>query len=191
MSNNIVGILLAAGQSTRFGSNKLLHILPENNKSIASQAAVNLLQVLPNSIAVINDNENLKIQLAATGIRVVENRHATLGLSSSIVCGIQHSANADGWLIALADMPYISTDIIKQVVYALQQGKTIVAPQYKNQRGHPIGFSNRFATALLNLKGDIGAKTIIQNHLTELYTFESSSDAIIRDIDKPEDLYPS
>ena len=188
MPNNIVGILLAAGQSKRFGSNKLLQTLPDSKETIAYQSASNLLRVLPNSIAIVNDNEMLKQELTRTGIKVVENNNATKGMSSSIACAIQHSTNASGWVICLADMPYISEIIYQQVVDNLESGHKIVAPTFNQQQGHPVGFDSSFSDELLNLEGDRGAKNVIHDNLSCLHTFETDSNEILKDIDHPDDL---
>ena len=188
MSNNIVGILLAAGQSKRFGGNKLLHTLSDSNETIAYHSASKLLRVLPNSIAIVNDNENLKLELTRTGIKVIENNKATLGMSSSIACAIQHSTNASGWVICLADMPNIPEQVYQRVVDNLASGHKIVAPTFKKQQGHPVGFASNFINELLNLEGDRGARNIIHDNTSYLHTFETHSNEILKDIDHLDDL---
>lgn len=193
MENNIVGILLAAGQSKRFGSQKLLQRIAEDQPPIAVQSAINLLEVLPNSIAVVRENDQeLKSLLLKTGIQVVENPDARLGMSTSIHCAIESliksRPDAKGWIIALADMPYIPPRIIKQIADTLLQGALIVAPEYNKQRGQPVGFSQQLRNELLNLKGDMGAKPIVEKHLSQLQLIEVSSNSVLHDIDTPLDL---
>lgn len=193
MYKNVVGILLAAGASKRFGSQKLLQSLPDSQIPIAAQSTRNLLEVLPNSIAVIRENDpELESLLVATGIQVMKNPDAELGMSTSIRCAIQshtisHS-DTQGWIIALADMPYIPPYIIKQIADALLQGARIAAPEYKNQRGHPVGFSCDLTDELLNLQGDIGAKLIIEKHRSQMQLIETLENGIFRDIDHISDL---
>gem|GEM_PF-3837490 len=103
----LVGILLAAGSTRRFGSHKLLVELPDG-EPIALRAARNLVQVLPDSLAVIRPGDKeLAERLAVTGIGLIENPHAVTGIAGSIQAGILARADADSWLIALADMPWI------------------------------------------------------------------------------------
>lgn len=193
MYNDIAGILLAAGKSTRFGRNKLLQQLPEHNTPMAVQSARNLLEVLPNSVAVVReDDQQLKSLLSETGINLIENPHTNLGMSSSIGCGIE-SANqlfpdTKGWVLALADMPYIPAAIIKQVADAILHGTLIAAPEYKNQRGHPVGFSCQLLGELLTLTGDVGARLLIDKYSNLLYTFVTNDEVVLRDIDRPQDL---
>lgn len=193
MYKDITGILLAAGKSTRFGSNKLLQQLPEHHTPIAVQSARNLLEVLPNSVAVVReDDQQLKSLLSETGINLIENPHTNLGMSSSIGCGIESAnqlfPNTKGWLLALADMPYIPAAIIKQVADAVLHGTLIAAPEYKNQRGHPVGFSCQLRGELLTLTGDVGARLLIDKYSNQLYTFKTNEEVVLRDIDIPLDL---
>ncbi|MCI0505824.1 MAG: nucleotidyltransferase family protein [Gammaproteobacteria bacterium] len=193
MNKNIIGILLAAGHSTRFGGNKLLQPLPVNHIPMAVQSALLLLEALPNGIAVIRkDDQQLKSLLLETGIAVVENQNAHEGMSSSIRCGIESQkqlfSGAKGWVIALADMPYISATVIQQVANALREGALAAAPQFKNQRGHPVGFSYQLKDELLRLQGDAGAKTVLAKHHAKIRLINVSSNSILRDIDYPEDL---
>ena len=127
MSDLPVGILLAAGQSSRFGQNKLVYQLPESQISMAVQSAQALLKVLPKSIAVVReDDQELKALLSITGISIVDNFQAETGISSSIRYGISASnSSTSGWVIALADMPYIPDTIIRQIAKAVQQGALI------------------------------------------------------------------
>ena len=173
MDKSIVGILLAAGLSARFGKQKLLHSLTDSQTPIAVQSAHNLLKILPNSIAVVPENSNeLKSLLLETGIQVVENPDAGLGMSTSIRCAIESQIashpDTQCWIIALADMPYIPPHIIKQVADAVLHGALIAAPEYNKQRGHPVGFSQQLSKELLNLQGDVGAKSIVEKHLSQL-----------------------
>jgi len=193
MNKNIIGILLAAGQSARFGSQKLLQPLPESQIPIAGQSARNLLEVLPNSIAVVRENDQeLKSLLLETGISVVENPDAELGMGTSIRCAIESQSashpDVQAWVIALADMPFIPVPVIKQVIDALQCGALLVAPEYNKQRGHPVGFSYDLTNELLNLQGDIGAKPIIEKHRSQLQLIEAPNNGVLRDIDHSSDL---
>jgi len=187
---HVVGILLAAGSSTRFGSPKLLRSL-ENGIPLALRSAQNLLSAIPYSVAVIRKGDKtLRQLLSTTNINIIENPDAAEGISTSIVCGIQHHQPAAGWVIALADMPYIPAQIIGEVANAVDSGASIAAPRYKNRRGHPVGFARHLASELLKLRGDSGAKAIIDNHNHVVQFIDVEDDGVLRDIDKPTDIYP-
>jgi len=192
MNSSIAGILLAAGQSTRFGSNKLLQPLPGSETSVAVQSAKNLLGALPKSIAVVReDDHELASQLVNTGIEIIQNPAPKLGMSSSIHIGIKYFSkihSIQGWAIVLADMPFINTQVIGQVADLVTNGALIAAPQYNNQRGHPVAFSRQLEGELLRLEGDNGARLIIEKHRNQLQLVDVSSNGILHDIDLPSDL---
>ena len=180
-----VGILLAAGQSRRFGSNKLLHPIMDNT-SMLMVSAKTLASVLPEAVAVINqDLEPYTTQLEQLGMRVVINEQAEKGMGSSIACGVQASQDAAGWLIALADMPYIKGESISQLANKLNDGADIVAPVFDQQRGHPVGFSQRYKEELIALNDDVGARHVIANHQSQLELLPSNDEGVVTDIDYP------
>ena len=188
MRKNIVGILLAAGQSTRFGSNKLLHPL-NNNKSIAQQSAYNLIHACPNSIAVVNNaSSTLAESLSDTGLKIIENTEADQGMGRSIACGVQATADADAWLIVLADMPFIQTQTIKEIIQNFKEKKCIIAATYQHQQGHPVLFSKYFFNALTQLNSDIGAKNILKNNMKFIKLIKTDDPGILQDIDLMKDL---
>lgn len=188
MSNTPVGILLAAGKSKRFNSNKLLYPLVDNTPMLLVTAK-KLASVLPGSIVVINSFlKKFTTQLEQLGLRVVINEHAEQGMGSSIACGVSASKDANGWLITLADMPYVETDTLTLLANKLTEGTYIVAPQFKQQRGHPVGFSCDYVDQLLNLKEDIGARSIIRNNQDQLELVSTNDVGVIRDIDYPSDV---
>ncbi|MDH5444008.1 MAG: nucleotidyltransferase family protein [Gammaproteobacteria bacterium] len=188
MSHLPVGLLLAAGQGKRFGSNKLLHPI-EDELPMFQLMAEKMLDVLPEVVLVINPQLIPYVDsLEQRGMHVVLNEQAEQGIGSSIACGVRASPDATGWLIALADMPYVKTQTIQQLSQRLQKGADIVAPLYKQQRGHPVGFKQCFKDELMNLDSDIGAREIIQNHQDQLELLESDDAGTITDIDQMSDL---
>ena len=188
MNNNLVGLLLAAGSSHRFGSNKLLY--PWSNGTPMIIAAAKKLSVaLPNSIAVINpDTPELKPLLTQLGFKVVINHNTANGIGSSIARGVDASQEAAGWIITLADMPYIKSETIRMIANQLVQDASIVAPLYQQQRGHPVGFDKQYRDELLQLDSDIGARNIIKQHQEHLRLIETSDEGMIRDIDALTDI---
>ena len=188
MSKLPVGILLAAGQSRRFGSNKLLHPLTDNIPMLLV-AAQKLVSVLPGSITIIN-RELIPYtdQLEQLGMRVIVNQQAEQGMGSSIACGIRASQQATAWLIALADMPYIKTETISLLVNKLTGGADIVAPVIGQQRGHPVGFKRRYKDELIALDGDVGARQVIAKHPDRLELVATDDTGVIMDVDRASDI---
>ena len=188
-SEEIVTILLAAGSSSRFGKDKLLQRLP-NHKTVVASTVENLKNATPNVITVIRpEHSQLETELQGLGIRIVVNQHASSGMASSIVAGILASQQADGWIIALADMPWVKSETICRIKEKLLQGKSIVVPVYENRRGNPVGFSKQWKEELLKLQGDMGARVLLANNSENLSTLNTDDPAILMDIDYPGDLH--
>lgn len=185
MTPSCTGILLAAGQGTRFGANKLLHPLADGIP-LAVVAARHLKAVLTDCIAVVaNAESELATLLAREGLQITPNPHAVEGMGTSIACGVAACPNATGWVIALGDMPRIPVGVIRAVADGLEQGGDIVAPVYRGRRGHPVGFSARHAPALLHLQDDTGARGIIAANVGSLQLVETGDAGVIIDIDQP------
>jgi molybdenum cofactor cytidylyltransferase len=191
----MVGILLAAGYSRRFGAtNKLLHCLPDGTP-IALAAAKHLIKAIPLTIAVIRpENKTLATLLQSAGLKVLFCSDQDQEMADSLSAAVRFSANfrasSEGFIIALADMPYINPLTIIAVATKLSDVASIVVPTYHGQRGHPVGFSAKFRHELENLHGDEGARSILKRYPSEIHMLECDDAGIIADIDLPADLRP-
>ena len=189
----MVGILLAAGFSLRFGStDKLLQRLPDG-RPIALVSAENLIKSIPVSIVVLRpENKALAELMLNAGLNIVLCSENDEEMADSLATGIRFSANFEaannGFVIALADMPYIQTETIIAVANKVADGASIVIPVYQNQRGHPVGFSAKFRGDLESLQGDEGARSIIKRYTHELELLPTDDAGILLDIDTPNDL---
>jgi molybdenum cofactor cytidylyltransferase len=189
--SRLSGILLAAGAGRRFGSNKLLHPL-EDGTPLVLRAARTLLAALPHTLAVVNPADSEVIDLLEKeGVAVVPNPDAQAGMGSSIARGVQASCEADGWVIALADMPFLQTRTILSVEAGIRQSDSICAPRYGDRRGHPVGFGRAYAGLLMQLDGDEGARHIVAANRENLALFETADRGAVADIDYPQDIAPS
>lgn len=184
----IVGVLLAAGASSRFGSPKLLHALADGSR-VGIRSALNLIDALPWSVAVVSPQRVLlKSLLQAAGLHVLECENAHLGIGESLAFAIRNTHNAAGWVIALADMPFIEPSTIRLVARRLANGGALVLPTYNGKRGHPVGFAHHYFGQLAGLQGDTGARALVEQdaHLAQYVPVNDSG--IHLDIDTPADL---
>jgi molybdenum cofactor cytidylyltransferase len=185
-----VGLLLAAGSATRFGSDKLQHALP-HGVAIAVQAARHLRVALPRVIAVVRPGAQATASaLAAEGCEVAVCGQAAEGMGASLACAVRAAGAADGYLVALADMPFVRPSTIAAVRDALAQGALLAAPYWRARRGHPVGFAGSLRAELAALAGDEGAKRVLAAHASQLVKVPVGDPGALRDIDEPGDLAP-
>jgi len=184
----ISGILLAAGAGSRFGGDKLLHPLADG-VAIAAHAARNLLAATPDVVAVVRWGDfPLYDMLEQEGCQVTMFKDAARGMGASLAHGVGQARGADGWVIALADMPRIAPGTIKDVIAALEGGALLAAPAYRGERGHPVGFGVALREELLALDNDQGARAVLERHRGALKLVECDDPGILLDIDRRADL---
>lgn len=189
--SGLAGILLAAGSATRFGANKLL-ATASDSVAVAARAARNLCAVLPDSVAIVRPGDAPLSQcLVGTGIAICECADADYGMGASLACGVAARHEARGWLVALADMPFVRPDTIAAIVGAMLGGAAIVVPRHAGQRGHPVAFSREFREALLALNTDAGGRHIISRNEMRVTWLDVDDPGIAHDIDTLADLMAS
>jgi molybdenum cofactor cytidylyltransferase len=185
----IVGLLLAAGSGSRFGADKLRHALP-HGVAIAVQAARHLKSQVAVVAIVRRGSEELGAALRAEGCEIVVCENAADGMGATLACGVRATPQADAWLVALGDMPFVRPTSIAAVRAALEEGAPLTAPYFHGRRGHPVGISARYRADLAGIGGDEGAKALLSRHGAELRKIPVGDPGVIRDIDRPEDLAP-
>lgn len=189
-SFSCTGILLAAGRGLRFdpkgGSNKLLQVLGDGDPVVTSTAK-KLLAVLPTVIAVVRPGaDEVATRLRELGCQVVVCATADQGMGASLVHALSNAREADGWLIALADMPYVREATMRALVEAIRDGANIAVPSFHGRRGNPVAFSKAHLPDLLQLGGDEGARRLLAKYPVAEIVVED--EGIHKDIDRMEDI---
>ena len=132
----------------------------------------------------------LRAALQAEGCGILESADTARGLGASLAAGVRHSREADGWIVALGDMPFISPATFTAVAAALRKGAVIAAPVHHGSRGHPVGFAASLVADLEAIDGDEGARSVLLRHRADISLIEVDDGGITRDIDTPHDLQP-
>lgn len=112
-------------------------------------------------------------------------------MGATLAHGVRAGGPADGWVVALADMPFIRPETIADVAERIAKGAALVAPVYHGERGHPVGFGAGYHDRLAALSGDEGARAIVRADAGLLIPLEADDPGVIRDIDTPADLPPA
>ncbi|WP_176039888.1 nucleotidyltransferase family protein [Burkholderia stabilis] len=185
------GVLLAGGLGQRFDPSglhsKLLALLPDGTP-VAVTAARHLAAITSDVIAVVRPGaEKLAILLNEAGCQVVYAPDTVRGMGASLAAGVRATPDASGWLVALADMPWIAAPTYEAVTRALDaENASIVAPAHRGVRGHPVGFAAHHFDALAALDGDTGARALFASAPVRLLDVDDPG--ILRDVDTPADL---
>lgn len=184
----ISGILLAAGAARRFGGGKLVQPLADGTP-VALAALRNLQAALDRVVVVVRPDDTAVAHLfSETGIDVVVCADADRGMGHSLAAGVGHERAADGWVIALADMPRVKPQTIRSIVSTLESRQGIVIPCIRGERGHPVAFGARYRDELTGLQGDSGARSILQAHPESVFRLDVDDGGILQDVDTPADL---
>lgn len=184
----IVGLLLAAGGATRFGSQKL--VAPFRGEPLVRRAAGLLRSVTDEAIAVVgNDADAVRGALEGSGLALVENPDWREGLASSLRTGIAAVADdAEAVVVALGDQPEFDVDIVRALVETWRAtGMAIVTARYRGVRAPPVLIAREIFGEVAELRGDYGAKALMDRVPTRVGFVDVDAE-IPRDIDTPDDL---
>ncbi len=189
-SHKIKKILLAAGQSKRFGyKNKLLAII--NGKPIINHILDTLFEIFdPSELIVIVGYEHkiIKNLIFNKDIKILENINYKKGIGTSIALGINNlDIDIDGVMIIPADMPYInSKDLINLEKKFMELNCVkVVMPEHNYRIGNPVILPRNYFKTLKSLKDDFGARSLIRKE--DIITFKTEFGTIF-DIDTKEEL---
>lgn len=166
-------IILAAGESSRLGQPKQL--LPWEGSTLLQHAVQVAQKVTDKPIVVLGAHaEQLTAVLDQKNIQIVQNPSWQEGIASSIRSGLTAALEqtpAPGQVIFMVcDQPFVSAAVLQELVLGhAKSGKAIVASAYAGTVGIPALFDASLFPQLLDLKGDTGAKKIMQQYDGEIY----------------------
>ena len=187
----IAALLLAAGQSSRMGSNKLLAEV--EGRPMVARVAQRLLSSHARPIIAVLGNEADRVDAALGRLPVerVRNPAFAEGLSSSLKRGLAAlPPDIDGVIVCLGDMPLVAGRDLDRLIAAFNplEGRAIVVPTRHGKRGNPVLWARRFIPEMAELAGDVGAKHLIGGYAELVVEVEMDSDGVLIDIDTPDAL---
>jgi molybdenum cofactor cytidylyltransferase len=210
-SASVIGVLLAAGTSSRYGdTNKLLVTVGRDgepvsrasesgnstSEPIVRHSAQTLLNAGLDHVLVVVGYESDRIRRALSGLDIgfVENAAYESGHASSVRAGVQALDNTDSVekpvdavVFGLGDMPYVDPESVRELVRAYEDGSgSALAAGYRGERGNPVLFDRQHFSALVDHEDDIGGKQVLLS-ASDGAVVETSDPGVRQDIDEPGD----
>jgi molybdenum cofactor cytidylyltransferase len=188
LSNKIIGIILAAGESSRMGSPKAL--LKIKGKTFLQHLIDAIRRAgLENIFVVIGHGaENIRSKFSGHAVQFITNENYQKGQLSSIQTAIKNiPGEVDALLICPVDRPMVSSGLIHKLTSKFIKTKSpIVIPIYDAKRGHPIIFSSSLFPELMRAPIDVGARAVVWAHHNEVVEVPTNEEGILINIDTPE-----
>ncbi|MBQ0037038.1 MAG: nucleotidyltransferase family protein [Clostridiales bacterium] len=176
-------VVMAAGNASRFGANKLAAIVDGKTLIQRSLDAVPTEQF--ERVVVVTQYPEVAELAQSHGFSPVENQHPDWGISHTISLGLQELSDMDAILFQVSDQPLLSRQSVAGLVrYYRQHPHAIVALGHNGIRGNPCLFPSRFFPELLGLREDHGGNTVIRRHEEDLLLYEVSAQQLT-DVDTP------
>lgn len=190
MHPRIAAIILAAGTSSRMGTNKLL--LPIDGSPMLNHAIDAALYSQVCRVVVVAGHDGAAIVRLCSEYttQIAHNPDYASGMASSIRTGIDAlPADIDAALIMLGDMPYITAAELDRLIEAHRAApSSICVPEHRGRRGNPLLWPRRFFPVLRKLEGDTGARALLPRFAGHVHAVDFESPAILLDCDTPETL---
>lgn len=186
----ISAILLAAGTSSRMGEPKPLLRISGRPLLAHTLEAVRRSRV-DHVVTVLGaEADRVRQEISLDGTTVVVNPDFDGGMSTSIRVGIRSApAESEGYLIVLADQPFVSPSTIDALIERRTRGGAkILVPTFRGRRGNPVLVDRSLVPELERIRGDIGCRALFRHHADEITEVPVEDPGIVLDVDTPEQL---
>lgn len=179
-------MVLAAGSSRRFGSDKRQARLPDGSTLLETTLA-SIPPLFDQRVLVLHPGDEALATAHAAAWQTIIATTAAQGMGHSLAAGLAACTGETGVLIVLADMPAVHLATYTGLVHLMRTDR-IVLPRYRGQRGNPVGIGRDFFAELNVPEGDYGARRLLQEHSDAVHWFDCDDAGILQDIDNPADL---
>lgn len=187
---SVGGIVLAAGESRRFGSAKAL-ALWRGKTFVQNLVHAMLAAELDPRVIVLGFNaEAIRSQLKALKAKTVVNERYELEQFSSLQCGLRAiGEKATGVIVALVDQPHIPSEIFARLSAEMTTNtKMLVQPEVDGRRSHPVGIGSNWFRELLEMSPRSTLRDFFSRHADHIRTIPWPEPSLLIDIDTKEDL---
>ena len=183
----ITGIIMAAGNSSRFGKNKLL--LEEDGEFLIERVLkVAKASKLDRIILIYKDKRVGKIG-RDYGIDIVYNPRSFLGQSESLKSGVRYGNRESDYMFFVGDQPFLTVETVDKLIDAYFDNKDkIIVPSYQGKNGMPTIFPSKYRKELLSIDGDVGGKNLIKKYGNRVFKVFIEDEIEKIDIDCRDDM---
>ncbi len=186
-NENLVGIILGAGESKRFGSAKQL--LPFGNTTLLGQAVRNANASSLEQIVVVMGRaaDELRQSIEFGRAIAIDNTAYGAGCASSLLAGLDAAGDCAAIMLLLGDQPGVTTEFINHVISAWRRESPWASvTSYRGELGHPMMFARRAFDELRRLHGDKAVWKLIEAYPERILRVNIDA-GLPLDVDTPED----
>ncbi|MGE5741748.1 MAG: nucleotidyltransferase family protein, partial [Candidatus Aminicenantes bacterium RBG_16_66_30] len=180
----IGAVVLAAGESRRMGTQKLL--LPFGETPVVG-AVVRAAQASRAGRTVVilgADREAIRRELEPRGVAFAVNEDYPLGMLTSIQTGFKAlPAEAKAAVVLLGDQPFLASPVVDAVIAAYEtSGRGIIIPTFQGRRGHPVLVDLKYRDEVLAIDPADGLRRLMLAHPGDILEVGVADPNILRDL---------
>ncbi len=188
-TTGIWAIVLAAGESRRMGSPKM--ILPYEGMTVIEKVLENILASNVEKVVAVLGSHKEEILKVIGKLPVMHcyNSNYKNGMLSSVKCGFEFlPADFRAVMVFLGDQPMAETSVINKMINAYNEsGKGILVPVFENRRGHPLMADSKYRDEIINLDEPDGLRGLLRRHPDDLLEVSTENPSVLNDIDTEDD----
>jgi molybdenum cofactor cytidylyltransferase len=191
----VTAVILAAGQSTRMGANKLLLPwgTPWGASTVLVQTVQNALASDASAVLVVTGHEAEAVTAVAQAAGAATLHNPAVAQGGEMITSLQAALRqlpeeVTAVLVMLGDQPTVAPDTLNRLLHAYYQGAgDLIAPAYQGQRGNPALIGRRYFAELLALPPAAAPRDVLRRHAHALHLVETDTPTILQDLDSPDD----
>ena len=193
--SSVSALLLSAGSSSRYGkANKLL--VKWQGEPLIQHVLKTITASEVSDISLVTGHESDAIKKlveensGVARVRLLHNHAYSTGMASSLIKGVSALIDSDAILVCLADMPFVSSTVINELLDAFRKhpDKALYIPTYEARRGNPVLIARQLYDSVLSLNGDTGARVLARQFPDSVMEVPTECAGILHDVDTPADL---